>query len=168
MDTIIHTLIKISFGCIPQGSITDASVLVQVIWPHEGDKPLTWPMMTHSTDAFMHHLAWVSWHGFECFSCFYWKMLSWTCMLIIFEIFFRRKNDNESLGFWLTTKTLWVWCNNFSMWLKYCVLFMKCHPFNYDCLLGHIQTTLALKTTLALTHTSNQIINTSLDMGKPI
>ena len=52
--------------------------------------------------------------------------------IYLLKLFYIQKDDNESLRFWLTQITLWVWRDYFSLGLKYTVLFMKCHPSHDD------------------------------------
>ena len=48
--------IRISLKYIPKGSINNKWSLVQVMaWHRTGDKPLPEPVLTHFTDAYMHH-----------------------------------------------------------------------------------------------------------------
>ena len=59
-------LTKISFEFVAKGPIDMWSALVQVMaWCRSGDKPLLEPMMTDTTDAYLHHfkLQWVNCGG---------------------------------------------------------------------------------------------------------
>ena len=50
--------INISLKFIPKGPINNIPALVQIMaWRQPGDKPLSEPMMTYFTDAYMHHLT---------------------------------------------------------------------------------------------------------------
>ena len=52
----VRILIKISLKFIPKGPIDNKLVLVQVMaWRQTGDKPLSEPMLTQFTDAYMRH-----------------------------------------------------------------------------------------------------------------
>ena len=49
-------LIQMSLKFVPKGPIDQKSVLVQVMaWRRTGDKPLSEPMLTQFTDAYMQH-----------------------------------------------------------------------------------------------------------------
>ena len=49
-------LIKISLKFVPKGPIDNNLALVQIMaWRRIGDKPLSEPMMTRFTDAYMWH-----------------------------------------------------------------------------------------------------------------
>ena len=49
-------LIKISLKFVPEGPINNNPALVQIMaWRRIGDKPLSAPMLTWSTDAYMRH-----------------------------------------------------------------------------------------------------------------
>ena len=50
-------LIRISLKCVPKGPTDNNPVLVQLMaWRRPGDKPLSEPMLTQFTDAYMWHL----------------------------------------------------------------------------------------------------------------
>ena len=52
----VRISIKISLKFIPKGPIDNKLVLVQVMaWRQTGDKPLSEPMLTQFTDAYMRH-----------------------------------------------------------------------------------------------------------------
>ena len=56
MNEKVCILIWISLKFVPKGSIGNKSVLVQVMaWRWTGDKPLSEPMLTQFTDAYMRH-----------------------------------------------------------------------------------------------------------------
>ena len=51
-----HILIKISLKFVPKGPIENNQALVQIMaWRRIGDKPLSEPMLTQFTDAYMRH-----------------------------------------------------------------------------------------------------------------
>ena len=51
-----YVLIKISLKFVPNGPIDNNPALVQVMaWRRIGDKPLSEPMLTRFTDAYMRH-----------------------------------------------------------------------------------------------------------------
>ena len=51
---IFFILIKISLKFVPEGPINNIQALVQVMaWRRIGDKPLSEPMQTRYTDAYM-------------------------------------------------------------------------------------------------------------------
>ena len=64
-DIFLHLLnekvrisIKISLKFVPKGPIDNESALVQVMaWRRTRDKPLTEPMLTQISDAYMQHLG---------------------------------------------------------------------------------------------------------------
>ena len=57
-------LIQISLRYVSKDLIVYLSALVRImVWQQEGNKPLSWPMMTHFADDYMRHLASVSKHG---------------------------------------------------------------------------------------------------------
>ena len=48
--------IKISLKFVPQGPINNIPVVAQIMaWRRPGDKPLSEPMLTRFTDAYMRH-----------------------------------------------------------------------------------------------------------------
>ena len=52
----VKILIKISLKLVPRGSIDNKPALVQLMaWRRTGDKPLSKPMLTQFTDAYMLH-----------------------------------------------------------------------------------------------------------------
>ena len=52
----ICILIKISLKFVPNGPIDNNPELVQIMaWCRKGDKPLSEPMLTRFTDAYMRH-----------------------------------------------------------------------------------------------------------------
>ena len=52
----VWILIKILLNFVPKGSINNIPVLVQIMsWRRTGDKPLSEPMLTRFTDAYMWH-----------------------------------------------------------------------------------------------------------------
>ena len=52
----ICILIKISLKFVPNGPIDNNPELVQIMaWRRKGDKPLSEPMLTRFTDAYMRH-----------------------------------------------------------------------------------------------------------------
>ena len=54
----INISIKISLKFVPNDPINNIAASVQIMaWCRPGDKPLSEPMMTYSTDAYMRHLA---------------------------------------------------------------------------------------------------------------
>ena len=54
----VWILIKISLKFVPKGPINNIPTLVQIMtWRRTGDKPLSEPMMTQFTDAYMRHSA---------------------------------------------------------------------------------------------------------------
>ena len=53
----VKILIQISLQFVPRGPIDNKSALVQVMaWRRTGDKPLSEPMLTSFTDAYMQAL----------------------------------------------------------------------------------------------------------------
>ena len=53
---------KTSLKYVPSGRIDELSALIQIMaWHQTGNKPLSDPMMTQFTDAYMHHLASMCW-----------------------------------------------------------------------------------------------------------
>ena len=55
--------IKFSQKFVPKCTINNISTLVRIMaWRRPGDKPLSEPMMTHFTEAYMRHLASLSWY----------------------------------------------------------------------------------------------------------
>ena len=58
MNEKCSILIQMSLKFVPKGSMDSKSVLIQVIaWRRKGDKPLSEPMLTQFTDAYMRHLG---------------------------------------------------------------------------------------------------------------
>ena len=56
MNENICILIQISLKFVPKGLIDKKAALVQVMaWHLTGDKPLSEPMLTQFTDAYMRH-----------------------------------------------------------------------------------------------------------------
>ena len=54
MNEMFCIQIRISMKFVPKGPIDNKSVLVQVIaWHRTGDKPLSEPMLTQFTDAYV-------------------------------------------------------------------------------------------------------------------
>ena len=54
MNEKVCILIRISLKFVPKGPIDNKSMLVQVMaWRRIGDKPLSEPMLTQFTDAYM-------------------------------------------------------------------------------------------------------------------
>ena len=52
-------VIPISIEFVPKGSIDNKSILIQVMaWRRTGDKPISEPMLTQFTDAYMRHWEW--------------------------------------------------------------------------------------------------------------
>ena len=50
----VRILIKISLNFVPKGEINDIPALLQImVWRWPGDKPLSEPMLTRFTDAYM-------------------------------------------------------------------------------------------------------------------
>ena len=57
MKKSINTFIKISLKFIPKGPIYNNVALVSA-WRRIGDKPLSKPMLSRSTDAYMRGIDW--------------------------------------------------------------------------------------------------------------
>ena len=58
----VWILIKVSLKFVPKGPINHIPALVQIMaWCRTGNKPLSEPMMTQFNDAYMRHLASMSW-----------------------------------------------------------------------------------------------------------
>ena len=56
LDENDRILIQISLKFVPKSPIDNKPALVQVMaWRRTGDKPLTGPMLTKFTDAYMRH-----------------------------------------------------------------------------------------------------------------
>ena len=56
MNEKFDILIKISLKFVPKGLIDNNPALVEIMaWRQIGDKPLSEPMLTWSTDAYMRH-----------------------------------------------------------------------------------------------------------------
>ena len=56
------TLIQISLKFIPDCPVDNNPALVKIMaWRQIGDKPLSEPMLTRFTDAYMHHKGKISW-----------------------------------------------------------------------------------------------------------
>ena len=56
MNEKLHILIRISLKFVPKCPIDDISALVQVMaWRQTGNKPLSEPMLSQFTDAYMQH-----------------------------------------------------------------------------------------------------------------
>ena len=54
MSEKFYSLIEISLTFVPKGPIKNDSALVQIMtWRRKGDKPLSEPMLTWFTDAYM-------------------------------------------------------------------------------------------------------------------
>ena len=58
-------LIKMSLKFVPDGLINNKPALVQIMaWRRIGDKPLSEPMLTQYTDAYMRHYGEISWASY--------------------------------------------------------------------------------------------------------
>ena len=77
LNEILRILIEISLKVVPKGPIDNNPVLVEIMtWRRIGDKPLSEPMLTRFTDAYMlHYGRWVN---------FYHHLSSYTFLIFIF------------------------------------------------------------------------------------